>query len=213
MGMLQLTDVAAIAAASAEIPGWTKGEDAVEVARASAALGGNPVVVEVGVYVGRCSVLLASPLRAKGGRLHCVDPFDGSGDEFSIPYYRDGLKATGFETLEGVFRHNMQRMGLIDLIEIHKGTAAAVSVGWSTPVDLLLLDGDQSPEGARAAFEAWVPFLKPGGTIILRNTRDRVYAEGHDGHRRLAVEELVAPKFGAVRQVGATTFAVKTGTA
>jgi hypothetical protein len=56
-----------------------------------------------------------------------------------------------------------------------------------------------------------VPFLKPGGTIILRNTRDRVYEEGHDGHRRLVAEELVAPRFEAVRQVGATTFAIKSG--
>jgi hypothetical protein len=204
--------IAVIAAASAEIPGWTKGEDAVEVARASMGLGEDAVLVEVGVYMGRCSVLLASPLCLKGsGMLHCVDPFDGSGDDFSVRHYRDGLNATGMATLEEVFRHNIERLGLEDWIEVHKGKAAEVASRWSQAIDLLLLDGDQSPKGAREAFEAWVPFLKPGGTIILRNTRDRVYEEGHDGHRRLVAEELVAPRFETVRQVGATTFAIKSG--
>ena len=70
--------------------------------------------------------------------------------------------------------------------------------------------GRRSVAGRRAGgVEAWVGFLRPGGTIILRNTRDRDYAPGHDGHRRLAIEELVAPRWREVRQVGATTFAVK----
>ena len=160
--------------------------------------------------MGRCSVLLAGPRRLRGsGKLHCIDPFDCSGDKFSIPYYLKELEAVGHATLEEAFQANMARMGLQQWIEIHKGSAAGVAADWSEPIDLLLLDGDQSPEGAREAFEAWAPHLKAGGTIVLRNTRDRVYAEGHDGHRRLVVEALKPPGFSAVRQVGATTFATK----
>ena len=160
--------------------------------------------------MGRCSVLLAGPRRLRGnGKLHCVDPFDCSGDGFSIPYYLKELEAVGHATLEEAFQANIARMQLQQWIEVHKGTAAGVAAQWTKPIDLLLLDGDQSPEGAREAFEAWVPFLKAGGTIVLRNTRDRVYAEGHDGHRRLAVEEIVPPRFAEKRQVGATTFAIK----
>jgi hypothetical protein len=55
----------------------------------------------------------------------------------------------------------------------------------------------------------WAPFLKRGGLLVLGNTRDREYAEGHDGNRRLAMEELVPPLYSGVRRVGATTFAIK----
>jgi len=92
---------------------------------------------------------------------------------------------------------------------VHHGRAAGVAATWELPIDLLLLDGDQSPRGAREAFDSWVPFLKPGGIIVLRNTKPREYAEGHDGHRRLVVEQIFPPRFTDVRLVGATTFARK----
>jgi predicted O-methyltransferase YrrM len=77
-------------------------------------------------------------------------------------------------------------------------------------VDLLLLDGDQSRLGARAAYESWAPFLKPGGIIAVHNTEPRVYAPDHDGNRRLALEEVVPPRYTDVRLVGATTLGRKT---
>ena len=203
-------DIETILAASATIPGWTAGEDAKQVARASLDLPDGATIVEIGVFMGRCTVLLAGPRRLRGsGKVHCVDPFDCSGDAFSVPYYVNGLKTAGFDSLENAFRHNLSRLGLAAWVEIHRGTSRDIATGWARPIDLLLLDGDQSPEGAREAYESWIPFLKTGATIVLRNTEDRDYAEGHDGHRRLALEELVAPRYAAIRQVGATTFAVK----
>ena len=77
------------------------------------------------------------------------------------------------------------------------------------PIDLLVLDGDHSREGARKAYDSWVPFLKRGGIIALHNSNDRVYAHDHDGHRRLVVEEIMAPKYTGVQLIGTTTFAVK----
>ena len=199
-----------IVAQSQLIFGWAVNEDARQIALASAALAGQPVIVEAGVFMGRCTCLLAGARKLMGsGKVHCIDPFDCSGDAFSIPHYEKALLESGQGSLEAAFRSNMQACGVDGLVEVHKGKAVDIARTWSTPVDLLLLDGDQSPQGAREAFEAWVPFLKPGGTIILRNTKDKKHAEGHDGHRRLAVEEMVAPRFEAVRQVGATTFAIK----
>lgn len=199
-----------ILSASAAIPGWTSDEDAKQIALASYALPGNATIVEVGVFMGRSSVLLALPRRLRGsGKVHCVDPFDCSGDAFSVPYYLQELQASGYASLETAFRVHIAALKLDPWIEVHKGTACDVAVQWSEPIDLLMLDGDQSVFGARAAYTAWVRFLRVGGTIILQNTRDRVYADGHEGNRRLAVEELVAPHFDSVRQVGATTVAVK----
>jgi predicted O-methyltransferase YrrM len=199
-----------LVAAAGSIAGWTVGDDARAVALASLALPERATIVEVGVYFGRCTALLAGARRLRGnGMVHCVDPFDGTGDAFSMPHYAVGLSASGFPSFEEAFRHNIDRLGLAQWVTVHRGRDVEVARNWSDPVDLLLLDGDQSPTGARAEYEAWVGFLRPGGTIILRNTRDREYAPGHDGHRRLAIEELVAPRWREVRQVGATTFAVK----
>jgi hypothetical protein len=203
-------DIERILAASAAIPGWTAGDDAREVAMASYALPHDATIAEIGVFMGRCTVLLAGPRRIRGsGKVHCVDPFDCSGDTFSVPFYLNQLKATGNASLVEVFLSNVAECQLADWVELHKGRAQDVAAGWSQPLDLLLLDGDQSPHGARTAYESWIPFLKRGGIIILRNTRDRQYAEDHDGHRRLAVEELAAPRYSDIRQIGATTFATK----
>jgi predicted O-methyltransferase YrrM len=199
-----------LVAAAGTIAGWTVGDDARAVALASLALPERATIVEVGVYFGRCTALLAGARRLRGtGMVHCVDPFDGTGDAFSMPYYAAGLSASGFPCFEDAFRHNIDRLGLAQWVTVHRGRDVDVASKWSDPVDLLLLDGNQSPIGARAEYEAWVGFLRPGGTIILRNTSDREYAAGHDGHRRLAIEELIAPRWRDVRQVGATTFALK----
>jgi hypothetical protein len=198
-----------IVAVSATIPGWTETEDARQVALASFALPEGATVVEVGVYMGRCTVLLAGARRLRGsGTVHCVDPFDCSGDQFSVPYYVGGLRTTGLDSLERAFRKNIAGCDLDQWVAIHRGTALEVAAGWSKPIDLLLLDADQSPAGARAAYEAWSPFLRRGGTLIVRNTADREYAEGHDGYRRLVLEEIHPPRYRDIR-VGETTFAIK----
>jgi len=199
-----------ILAASAAIPGWTSDEDARQLALASYRSSENATIVEVGVFMGRSTVLLAWPRKLCGsGKVHCVDPFDCSGDAFSVPYYIQELQGSGYASVGAAFQNHMSALRLLPWIEVHIGAACNVAAEWLQSIDLLMLGGDQSDVGARAAYEAWIPFLKVGGTIVLQNTRDRIYAEGHEGNRRLAVEELVAPAFDSVRQVGATTFAVK----
>jgi predicted O-methyltransferase YrrM len=208
--MVAMRSIDEIVAASASVPGWIEGEDARQVALASFTLRNGAAIVEIGAYMGRCTVLLAGARRLCGsGRVHCVDPFDCSGDAFSVLHYRDGLRATGIGSLEDAFRQNIARFDLDRWIEVHRGMALDIAASWSQPIDLLLLDGDQSPAGARAAYERWMPFLRRGGIIVLRNTRDRKYAEGHDGHRRLVLEEILPPYYRDIRQVGATTFAIK----
>ncbi len=200
----------AIVDVSATIPGWTRGEDAEEVARASLSLGDNPVIVEIGAFLGCCTVLLAGPRRLRGtGIVHCVDPFDCSGDAFSVPYYRDIVGSLGGGRLREHFEANISQAGLSDWVQVHEGRATDIAASWTQPIDLLLLDADQSPEGVRAAYESWEPFLKPGGLIVLRNTQPREYAEGHDGHRRLALEEIVPAKYDDIRQAADTTIARK----
>src|SRR6185437_12771320 len=165
---------------SETIPSWTRGEDAEAVARASLSLGEGAVIVEVGAFRGCTTVLLAGARKLRGsGRIHAVDPFDGSGDPFSVPHYQEILKSLGGGSILEHFQGNIRRTGLSDWVEVHQGRAPEIAANWTAPIDLLLLDGDQSPLGARQAYNSWISFLKPGGLIVLRNTRPRQYAEGH----------------------------------
>lgn len=43
------------------------------------------------------------------------------------------------------------------VVVVHRMTATQAAERWSDSVDLLLLDADQSPAGARAAYDAWIP--------------------------------------------------------
>lgn len=193
------------------IPGWIEGADAEELMRVSFELDSEAVIVEIGSFFGRSTVLLAGPrCIRRSGIVHCVDPFDCSGDLFSVPHYKRILQAVGGGSLRDHFEANLRRSGLSDFIEVHQGRAEEIASTWNAPIDLLLLDGDQSPEGARLAYKSWAPFLKPGGIIVLRNTKPRAYEEGHDGHWRLVMQEIIPPKYTDIRLVRATTFARKT---
>ncbi len=205
-----------------EIPGWIRGAQAEALAHASLALPGAPIpgapipgapiIVQIGTFFGSAAVLLAGARKIKGaGKLYCVDPFDCSGDDFSVPYYQQLLAAAGSGSLRDHFEHNIRRAGLDAWVEVLQGRAEDFAPLWSTPIDMLALGGDQSPAGARAAYECWAPFLRPGGTIAVHNSAPGPRPEGHSGNRRIAVEEIVAPAYADISLVVATTFARRAG--
>ena len=195
---------------SYRIPGWIRGEEAKTLALISHSLPEAATLVEVGSFLGSGTLLLAGPRKIRGsGKVHCIDPFDCSGDAFSMPVYQQILAGIGGGSLRAHFDKNIQSAGLDEWVEVHQGRAAEIAARWKEPVDLLFLDGDQSRTGAREAYTAWSPFLKPGGLIAVHNTEPREYAPDHDGNRLLALEEIVAPGYADVRLVGATTLARK----
>ena len=194
---------------SSLVPGWTRGAEAFELLRVGAALPREAVIVEVGSFLGAGTICLAGSCAWRGGgRVHAIDPFDASGDPHSRPVY-EALAAAGHGGLRQRFERNLAHAGLRAWVEIHAGTAQSVAATWREPIDLLFLDGDQSPEGARAAFDCWIPFLRPGGILALHNTADRAYAPDHDGMLRVRREAVRAPFFDEIRLVDTTTFARK----
>jgi predicted O-methyltransferase YrrM len=201
-------DLAEYLRRSAAVPGWTRGKEAEALARASFALPPDPVIVEIGAFMGSGTILLAGARKLRGsGRVHVVDPFDGSGDAFSVPVYAELMEAAGAGSLRKHFENNIRQAGLAEWVEIHQGRAADIAGHWTKPVDMIFFDGDQSRAGVREAYNAWAPFLKPGGIIALHNSSPDNHRETHDGHRCLAEEEIVAPGYSDRRRVNSTTFA------
>jgi len=191
------------------IPGWTTDPEAIALAQCCYKLPVNAVVVEIGSFLGGSAVLFAGARKLRGsGKVHCVDPFDASGDAFSAPYYH-AIAQQKKTPLRHRFNKNINHAFLTRWIQVHEGTAETIAAVWHESIDLLFLDGDQSPEGVRASYESWQPFIKDGGIIAIHNSSERVYAEGHDGHRRLVLETIKAPQYSDIYCVGSTTFARK----
>jgi predicted O-methyltransferase YrrM len=196
-------------ACSERIPGWKRGDEAFELARVCCALPAHAVVVEIGSFLGSSAVLLAGALKTRGsGKLHCIDPFDASGDAHSAPHYRQ-MASQLDGTLRQTFDRNVHDAGLDAWVEVHQGAAETIGEDWTTPIDMLFLDGDQSPEGARLAYDLWASLLKRGGIIAIGNSSDRTYNAGHDGSRRVVVESVRPPLYSDVYCVVSTTFARK----
>jgi MMP 1-O-methyltransferase len=205
-----MEDLAAYLRLSETIPGWTRNDEAVALAEAAYSLGGEAVIVEIGSFFGSSTVFLAGARKLRGsGRVHCVDPFDGSGDSFSVPHYNAIIMAFGARPPREHFEKHVRDAGLSDWVEVHQGKAEEIASDWTAAIDLLVLDGDQSPAGARAAYLNWSPWLKPGGIIALHNSNPREYATDHDGHYLIATEEIQPPDYIERRLIGSITFAHK----
>jgi predicted O-methyltransferase YrrM len=198
---------------SDEVAGWCRGAEAYELFQTAYSLvPHDAIIVEVGAFLGSGSILLAgSRAERQAGKVHCIDPFDCSGDSFSVPIYQSLVKKAGPAlTMREIFEHNIARAGVTEWVVAHEGGAVEIARNFSQKIDLLFLDGDQSPAGARAAYDAWIPFLKTGGYIAVHNSgAHREYAPGHDGQQRIVVEELKLPLFADVHLTQTTTFGRK----
>jgi len=194
---------------SQKIPGWTTRTEAAALALVASRLPYDAVVVEVGSFCGRSAVVLAGARAVAGsGIVHCVDPFDGSGDEYSIPVYRKIMEASPHSLFEQ-FQENLGEAGVSSFVHPHMATAEEVASQMTPPVDMLFLDGDQSPAGVLSAYRAWEPHLRTGAVLAVHNSSDGSYAPGHDGHRRLVTGVIRPPDFHNIFHVGTTTFAMK----
>jgi len=205
-------DLARYLAFSEQIPGWTRGKEAIALANAASALNGDAVIVEIGSFLGSSAVILAGARKLKGsGRVHCVDPFDGSGDDFSTPHYSAILMALSGHTPREHFERYIRMAGVYKRVVTHQGTAAEIAATWTIPIDMLFLDGDQTPAGARIAYEAWAPWLKVGGTIAIHNSSEREIdpEEDHHGQYLVAKTEIKRPQYTKRRVVSSLTFAQK----
>jgi predicted O-methyltransferase YrrM len=208
--MEKMKDLAYYLARSEKIPGWTRGDEASALAEAAYALDDDAVIVEIGSFFGGSAVIMAGARKLKGsGKVHCIDPFDGSGDRFSTPYYSEIIAGTPDRSPREHFDRNIRLAGLARWVQVHPGTAVEIAANWTTPVDMLFFDGDQSPAGVRAAYEAWSPWLKPGGTIALHNSNPREYDPDHMGHFLIAESEIQQPRYTERCLVASTTFARK----
>ena len=138
----------------------------------SQSLGSNPVVVEIGSYLGASACFLAEGIKQQDGKVYAVDTWTNLAmSEGSRDTYKNFLQ--NIEPL---------KYWIIPL----KGLSVDIAKKINQQIDLLFIDGDHSYQGIKADLQAWLPKVKENGIVVFH---DYSWAEGV----RQAVKEDVFP--------------------
>lgn len=189
-----MTTAAEVAAIANGVEGWLSEQQGRALFAAAVNCSGRGAIVEIGSWKGRSTVWLGCGARSCGGKVYAVDPHRNSNED---------PRAETFEA----FIANMARAGLAGVIEpVVKASAEAAAL-IDGAVELLFIDGDHSPAGARQDAEIWLPRVMPGGTVMFHD----VATSGYSGPRRVFQQCICrSPRFHRIRKVGSMAIAERT---
>src|SRR3954454_12746973 len=104
----------------------------------------------------------------------------------------------------------LERYGLAQKVHLVVADSRTVDPP-PAPLELLFVDGDHSYEGARADYERWRDFVRPGGHLLFHHAVDtRRYGNVYPGVARLVAEiELNDRDFERVRGAGSIAHFVR----
>jgi len=177
------------------INGWLspgEGELLYNLARKCQGLG---AVVEIGSWMGKSTVWLASGCKAgQQLPLFAVDPHAGA-----LEHHMTGV----INTLDK-FNENLRKAGVEDLVTPIVKTSGEAAKTFSQPIELLFIDGSHEYDSATRDCELWLPKVVPGGTVAIHDTTT------YDGPRKAVTENmLTSDQFRASDNVESITFATK----
>ena len=132
--------------------------------------------LEVGTYCGRSTVHLGSAARTTGAHLVTLDHHRGSEENQPGWEWHDASLVdphTGrLETLPSL-RHTLWDAGLDDVVSVVVGTTQQVARWWTTPLELLFLDGNHTEEVAQHDYAAFAPHVVAGGLLAIHDVFER----------------------------------------
>jgi len=164
----------------------------------------NPVVVELGSFKGKSSVMLAGGLCCKHApRLYCVDVFGPSSDPSYDSWLKAAVECDPVPVAEQ-FRHNTRVCGVGGFVTAVKGYSWDVARTWTQPINMLFIDANHEYEAVVRDVESWSPFLVRGGVILFHDVNDN-----WPGTKRAFEERIVGPKYSAANQVDSLAWSVK----
>jgi MMP 1-O-methyltransferase len=192
---------------SHQIQGWLTDAEAAELFHLAKYLtpANAPVVVELGSWQGKSSVVLAGGLFGKrDANLYCIDPFGrDESAEYQEKYY-DPLLAQESQDVEQIFATNMRKSGVDQIVSAMKGYSFEFAGSWSAPIDLLFIDANHEYEAVARDFQMWMPHVKRGGIVAFHD------ANGvWPGPTRVVQESLAEFSFGRVHKADSLAWASK----
>ena len=162
-------------------------------------------IVEIGSWKGKSTVCLALGSKAGAkGKVFAIDPHQGTYDDFTGLYSSEGT--------ELIFRENIKRAGVDDIVIplVMKSEEAANE--WTEPVSLLWIDGAHDYENVKLDFALWEPHLKKEGIIAFH---DALYCFAHPWRPYSGIKEIIinsilkSSKFSKVQFCGSMVCATK----
>lgn len=115
----------------------------------------NPVVVNIGAGAGTSGLLF---LESRDDSIvHTVDMTNKSSPYGSLESERVAVKNAGLGFLSGArwFQHH--------------GDSKEIGKTWTTPLDMVFIDGDHTYEGCKGDLDIWVPHVKKGGIVAVHD--------------------------------------------
>ena len=139
------------------------------------------VIVELGSCWGRSACYLGSGLKHAGRRatIYCVDLWD-----LGVTTPERHRTPDVFER----FRNNLTYCGLWEYVAPIKSDTVTAATAWMRPVDLLFIDAGHKYHEVLGDYQAWSPFVKPGGVIAFHD-----YLPGPQADVVRCIEEDVLP--------------------
>ena len=146
-----------------DIEGWLTLHEAIALYRLSSLLPKGSIIVEIGSWKGKSTYCLARGL--KEGKVFALDPFDGSGDEWSEKIY---LAHRGDKPILQQFISNMKKLKVLDRITTIVGVSSQF-VGMFEKIDFLFIDGNHSIEACDFDYSSFSPYIISGGYLAIHD--------------------------------------------
>jgi MMP 1-O-methyltransferase len=170
-------------------------------------------VLEIGSYCGKSTIYLAAAASAAGQVVVTVDHHRGSEEHQPGWDYHDPAlvdPATGrIDTLPRL-RATLAAAGLEDHVVVVVGRSADVARLWRTPLGLVFIDGGHTDAAALTDYEAWAPWVAPGGALAIHDVFPDPAAGGQAPYR-IYRRALESGAFTEVRAQGSLRLLERTG--
>ena len=184
----------------------TKGflpDDEADALHAAATTARPGTWLEVGTYCGRSTVHVGGAARDVGARLVTLDHHRGSEENQPGWEWHDASLVdphTGrLETLPSL-RRTLWDAGLDATVSVLVATTQQVAPWWTTPLELLFLDGNHTEDVAQHDYAGFAPHVVPGGLLLVHD----VFERPEDGGRPPWNVFRRAADSGAFEEVSAT---------
>jgi len=174
--------------AAKHVPGFLLEHEARILGRMAACAPRTGVIVEIGSFKGKSTVMLGKLAERYGfGPVVAIDPHN-----FSNPELKDHRPTPGATSYDEFLR-NIESAGVSQFVEAHRAYSSDVAKHWNRPIRLLWIDGDHGYPGAKSDFDSFVPHLVPQGFVALHDALHEF-----SGPIRVFVEDVLrSDRFGA----------------
>ena len=165
--------------ATKDIPGFLGENEARFLGFVAACSPAPGLIVEIGSFKGRSTVMLAKVASHYGlGPIISIDPHT---HVLTTGNDRDQHPSTYDD-----FLASLRGAGVEQHVEIHRALSGDVSRTWNRPIRFLWIDGDHTYEGAKQDFEGFIPFVSALGVVALHDALNNF-----PGPIRVFVEEML----------------------